>query len=83
MLRAFSVTFNIVAMLSLLLAGIVVYGQHQEWEIPFAWSVVLGCVWLAVLVRVAVMVAGVVGEARSSARKDDRLQEEEPYATRS
>lgn len=71
MRSAFSVTFNVVTMLSFLLTGIAIYGQERDWEIPFAWGVVLGCVWLAMLVRVAAMLAGVVTELRSGALKNE------------
>ena len=62
---AFSVTFEVVALLGLLLAGLAIYGQARDWEIPGAWSVVLGCVWLAIMGRVWATVAGAVSEART------------------
>ena len=67
MFRAFSVTFNVVAMLGLLLAGLVILGQQREWEVPLTWTVVLGGFWAAILVRVVVLVSAALDEGRRPA----------------
>lgn len=77
---AFSVTFEVVAMLGLLLAGLAIYGQARDWEIPVAWSVVLGCVWLAILGRVCATVAGVVTEVRTGVPEGERGEGDGSYA---
>lgn len=64
MRRSFSITFDLITSLGFLLSGLAIYGQEREWEIPLLWSVVLGCIWLAVLVRVASTVAGVATRVR-------------------
>lgn len=64
MFRAFSVTFNVVAMLGLLLAGLAILGQQREWEVPLTWTLVLGGVWAAILVRVVVLVSAALDEGR-------------------
>lgn len=65
MLRAFSVTFNVVAMLGLLLAGLVIVAQQREWEVPLTWTLVLGGVWAAILVRVVVLISAALEEGRA------------------
>ena len=65
MFRAFSITFNVVAMLGLLLAGLVILGQQREWEVPLTWTLVLGGVWAAILVRVVVLVSVALDEGRT------------------
>ncbi len=66
MRRSFSITFDLITSLGFLLAGLAIYGQNREWEIPLLWSVVLGCTWLAVLVRLASTVAGVATRVREA-----------------
>ncbi len=80
---AFSVTFEVVAMLGLLLAGLAIYGQARDWEISAAWSVALGCVWLAILGRVWRTVAGIVSEVRTGGPKDERREGDGSYAVES
>ena len=65
MFRAFSVTFNVVAMLGLLLAGLAILGQQREWEVPLTWTLVLGGVWAAILVRVVVLISEALDEDRT------------------
>lgn len=83
MRSAFSVTFEVVSMLGLLLAGIAIYGQVRGWEIPVAWGVALGCVWLAVLGRVCATLASVVSGVRTIAPKDERREGDESFAAES
>ncbi len=64
MLRAFSVTFNVVAMLGLLLAGLIIHGQQRDWDVPLTWTLVLGGVWAAILVRVVVLLREAFAELR-------------------
>lgn len=80
MRRSFSVTFNLVTMLGFLLAGLAFHGQERDWEIPFTWGVVLGCTWLAILVRVVGTLAGVVTRVRNGVPRSEDRRDEESYS---
>lgn len=71
-MRAFSVTFHLVTMLSCLLAGLVIFGRQRGFEIPLAWAAVLAAVWLAILVRVVRLVAGALAGARGRGAEQPR-----------
>ncbi len=73
MLRAFSVTFNVVAMLGLLLAGLVIHGQQRDWDVPLTWTLVLGGVWAAILVRVVVLLREAFVEVRHDGEREAEL----------
>ncbi len=73
MLRAFSVTFNVVAMLGLLLAGLVIHGQQRDWNVPLTWTVVLGGVWTAILVRVVLLLREAFAELRRDGEREAEL----------
>jgi carbon starvation protein CstA len=78
MFRAFSVTFKVMAMLGLLLAGLVILGQQREWEVPLTWTLVLGGVWAAILVRVVVLVSAALEEDRARASLEHLGRDEGP-----
>ncbi len=73
MLRAFSVTFNVVAMLGLLLAGLIIHGQQRDWNVPLTWTIVLGAVWAAILVRVVLLLREAFAELRRDGEREAEL----------
>ncbi len=73
MLRAFSVTFNVVAMLGLLLAGLIIHGQQRDWDVPLTWTIVLAAVWAAILVRVVLLLREAFAELRRDGERGAEL----------
>lgn len=73
MLRAFSVTFKVVALLGLLLAGLVIHGQRRDWEVPLTWMLVLGAVWTAILARVVLLLREAFAELQRDGERDAEL----------